>query len=104
MEPKVLKHTARADAARPARAPPRAPALATHGLNVRVARRPIALRREPTESTIKRHTRARGTRESRDQTLARPTPETREFLPLPIYPPYMYATLGVHTDRIGRGR
>ena len=35
MEPKVLKHTARADAVRlTARAPPRAPALATHGLNV----------------------------------------------------------------------
>ena len=33
---KVLKHTARADAVRlTARAPPGAPALATHGLNVR---------------------------------------------------------------------
>ena len=34
MEPKVLKHTARADAFVSQRAPPRAPALATHGLNV----------------------------------------------------------------------
>ena len=36
MEPKVLEHTARADAVRlTARAPPWAPALATHGLNIR---------------------------------------------------------------------
>ena len=34
--PKVLEHTARADAVRlTARAPPGAPALATHGLNIR---------------------------------------------------------------------